>query len=143
MRSSNCLLQLLVTLWNISQLTFSCRKSTMGALKKVWNMFNGNSKNTRATSLTFHMFHTFFQCFYRWLLTSKCWLGCLFVHSKIKKHWDCLWGFLFHFHEFCFNKKATSLRDFRLLSLFKESSSECVHLTKRNFLFSGNNFDSQ
>ena len=33
-----------------SQLKFTCSKSTIGTLKKVWNMFKANNKNTRMMS---------------------------------------------------------------------------------------------
>ena len=36
----------------VSQLTFSCSKSTIEKLEKKCNMFNVSNKNTRATSLT-------------------------------------------------------------------------------------------
>ena len=36
---------------NIQQ-TFTCSKSTIKTLKKVWNMFKVNNKNTRTMSLT-------------------------------------------------------------------------------------------
>ena len=35
-----------------SQLTFTCSKSTMETLEKVWHMFRVNNKNIRTTSLT-------------------------------------------------------------------------------------------
>ena len=35
-----------------TQLTFTCTKSTIQTLKKVWNMLNVKDKNTRTTSMT-------------------------------------------------------------------------------------------
>ena len=36
----------------ISQLAFICSKSKMETLQQCWNLFNGNNKETRTTSLT-------------------------------------------------------------------------------------------
>ena len=65
---------------SVTQITFTCAKSTLETLEKVKRMFKANNKNTRTMSfefvlvfllLTLNISHTFFCCCYCWLWTNK------------------------------------------------------------------------
>ena len=56
--------------WPISQLIFTCSKSTIETLKKVWNILKVKIKTPEHQLLTCFTFFSYY--FYCWLWTSKC-----------------------------------------------------------------------
>ena len=78
--------------WNSSQLSITCWKAITETLENVWHMFKVNNKNTRTTSITslwcffwlaLNIYHTFFECFYRWRWTSKYQLGSYLLKNSL------------------------------------------------------------
>ena len=63
----------------MTQITFTCSKSTIETIEKIWNMFKVNNENIKrhwrrsgVLLLILNIFHTLFWCFYCCRWTSKC-----------------------------------------------------------------------